>query len=39
MYMINETQISLLVKLIWEKAFNSGMSKFCARQSLKNLKG
>ena len=26
-------------KHIWNKAFKSGLSKFCGRQALKNLKG
>ena len=25
--------------LIWDKAFKSGLSEFCGRQPLKNLKG
>ena len=28
-----------MVEVIWDKAFKSGLSKFCGRQPLKNSKG
>ena len=33
------TGSSGIYKIIWNKVFKSGLSKFCGRQPLKNFKG